>query len=482
MTNFDRRTVLSTVGSGAIALLAGCQGTDDAPDTTASTEPSTTTTAGSGTETTTRDAPDADELKRRARRFVALLADGAFEDAHERFAPAAAEQISSDQLERVWTGVESQLGEFRTLSALEVGTREGYDAATAIANFERGRREVVLAFGTDAVTGFWIRRVTGEWSPPAYADQSSFTERAVSLQATDACALEGTLTVPEGVERAPGVVIVHGQGPQDRDGTVGPNKPYKDLAWGLASRGVAVLRYEKRTEACDVNLAEITMDGAVTDDALAAADALRETEVVADEDVIVAGHSIGGTFAPRIAARDGNLGGIAMLAPLGRSVDDAILDQNQYLAERDGTVTDAEREQLNRSRTIVEQIRALDFPDDEVVYLGGDEYWRTLREYDQLNAASDLEIPRLLLFGERDFQVTVEDDLPLWTDALGDDPAVSFRRYDRLNHFFMPGDGKPGMDEYFERNHVAERVVADLAAFAADATGAEVGVETTTSK
>lgn len=486
MTRLDRRNVLTAVGTGLTALLAGCQGTDDATDATASTETSTlgTTTppeTATGDVTTgneTTSAADSEELRRRANEFVGLLADGAFEEAHGRFGSTVAEQLSVQQLRQVWTSLESQLGEYRRLTALEVGAQGGYDVAIGIAAFERGRREVVLAFDGETVAGFRIRRVTDKWTPPDYADQSAFTERSVSLSATDACTLEGTLTLPTGVERAPGVLLVHGSGPSDRDGTVGPNKTYKDIAWGLASRGVAVLRYDKRTAACDVNLAEITIDEVVTNDALAAAEELRGTDLVADDDVVVAGHSLGGTLAPRIAARDGNLAGVVMLAPLARSASDAIVDQNRYLAELDGTVTDAEENQLNRSRRIAERIRSLDFPDDEVVYLGGDEYWRTLAEYDHLQTASDLAVPRLLLFGERDYQVTVEEDLPRWKDALDGESNVTFRRYDRLNHLFMPGSGKPNNEEYFQTDHVAERVVGDLTAFVGDATGVRVGVDT----
>ena len=43
----------------------------------------------------------------------------------------------------------------------------------------------------------------------------------------------GTLTLPK--KRGPGVVLLCGAGPFDRDGTSGPNKPLKDLAWGLVS-------------------------------------------------------------------------------------------------------------------------------------------------------------------------------------------------------------------------------------------------------
>src|SRR5207247_4710825 len=58
--------------------------------------------------------------------------------------------------------------------------------------------------------------------------------------------LPATLTMPKGDGPFPAVVLVHGSGPHDRDESIGPNKPFRDLAGGLASRGIAVLRSEER--------------------------------------------------------------------------------------------------------------------------------------------------------------------------------------------------------------------------------------------
>src|SRR5678816_2374721 len=59
--------------------------------------------------------------------------------------------------------------------------------------------------------------------------------------------LGGTLCEPVGLGPFPAAVLIHGSGPQDRDETIGANKVFKDIAEGLASSGVAVLRYDKRT-------------------------------------------------------------------------------------------------------------------------------------------------------------------------------------------------------------------------------------------
>ena len=103
--------------------------------------------------------------------------------------------------------------------------------------------------GDDAagkIAGFSMRPPPAAYVPPSYVDPSKFTEEEVSF-GTAPWILPGTLAMPVGAGPFPAVILVHGSGPNDRDETLGPNKPFKDIALGLASRGIAVLRYEKRT-------------------------------------------------------------------------------------------------------------------------------------------------------------------------------------------------------------------------------------------
>ncbi len=94
------------------------------------------------------------------------------------------------------------------------------------------------------------------YAPPDYAVAGAYTEREVTVGSGE-WALPGTLTMPAGPGRFPAVVLVHGSGPNDRDETFGPNKTFKDLALGLASRGVAVLRYDKRTKVYGAKIAPL---------------------------------------------------------------------------------------------------------------------------------------------------------------------------------------------------------------------------------
>ena len=96
--------------------------------------------------------------------------------------------------------------------------------------------------------------------------------------------IPATLTLPSGDGPFPAVVLIHGSGPMDRDGTIGPNKPYRDLAWGLAERGVATLRYDKRSFARPEDLLalgqNLTVQQEVIDDARLALALLRERDEI----------------------------------------------------------------------------------------------------------------------------------------------------------------------------------------------------------
>ena len=72
-------------------------------------------------------------------------------------------------------------------------------------------------------------------------------EEDISFYADEKYPLDGKITTPKEGEVLAGIVLVHGSGPNDMDETIGVNKPFSDLAYGLASKGFAVLRYDKRT-------------------------------------------------------------------------------------------------------------------------------------------------------------------------------------------------------------------------------------------
>jgi hypothetical protein len=245
---------------------------------------------------------------------------------------------------------------------------------------------------------------------------------------------------------------------------------FKDLAWGLASRGIAVLRYDKRTFVHRKRIATgkmpLDFDDETVDDAVAAAGLLRARPEVDGGRVFVLGHSLGGMLAPRIAAHAKGLAGVIILAGNTRPIPELVVEQITYLSKLDGKVEAAESREIAAARAFREAARSERLqPDAELTLLGSKtkgKYWLALREYDPAEAAAALALPMFIAQGGRDYQVTLKD-FAGWKGALGRRPNVTYKHYPRLNHLFVVGDGKSSPAEYEQAGHVDARLVADLA-------------------
>jgi hypothetical protein len=191
--------------------------------------------------------------------------------------------LSEAQLRGAWESVLAQAGAFGRVRDPRVTTKGEYQIVVLPAEFERATVDIQVVFnGSGQMAGFNVRPAAASAPAVAFSDASyvlreRFSERDVTVDASG-WPLPGVLAIPTGAGPHPVVVLVHGSGPGDRDQTIGPNKPFRDLAFGLASRGVAVLRYDKRTRTHGARLAGLTaftVKEEVVDDVVAAVRLLR---------------------------------------------------------------------------------------------------------------------------------------------------------------------------------------------------------------
>ncbi len=416
-------------------------------------------------------ASSQDELIAVARAFVELLVKKDFTNAVATFDDTMKTAMPEAKLKETWNAVQNQVGAFKQVVKTRTEKRGAYTIVIVTSDFQNATLDIKVVFDqSKRIAGLFFAPATNaNYVPPPYVKADSFREKEVTI-GTGEWTLPATLTTPVGPGPFPAVVLVHGSGPNDRDETIGPNKPFKDLAGGLASRGIAVLRYEKRTKQHGARLSSIrnfTVKEEVLDDALAAIELLRKTEGIAAKRIFVLGHSLGGMLIPRIGLLDPNIAGLIALAGATRPLEDVIPEQLAYIFSLDGNVSPEEQKQIDQAKEQAAKVKALKTEDANstaVLFSAPVSYWLDLRGYDPPDTAKELKQPLLILQGERDYQVTM-DDFKRWTAALSDKSNATFKSYPSLNHLFISGTGRSTPSEYEQDGHVDERVVEDIAAW-----------------
>ena len=411
--------------------------------------------------------------------FSTLVVERDFAGATGKFDSIMLSALPEAKLEETWDTIVAQVGAYQERLGDPVVERvDRYERVTIPLKFEKAvlDMQVVVDSTTGLIGGLFFvpsQHASPPYTAPDYVDLDSFEEQDVTVGSGE-WALPGTLTIPKGVGPFPAVVLVHGSGPNDRDETVGSNKPFKDLAWGLASRGIAVLRYEKRTKVYADRL--VSLDGEFTvkeetiDDALAAVSLLRERRETDPGRIVLLGHSLGGMLAPRIAQASPDIAGLIVMAGPARSLEDLVLEQARYIVSQSGEPSLQEQQQIQAIEQQVQAIKALQPSGDgsgkEMLLGAPASYWLDLRGYDPAEAAGALSQPMLILQGERDYQVSMAD-FRRWQDVLSSRPSVQFKSYPELNHLFIAGSGPSAPEEYQTPGHVAAVVVDDLASWIA---------------
>jgi dienelactone hydrolase len=275
--------------------------------------------------------------------------------------------------------------------------------------------------------------------------------------------LKGALTLPrERRAKVPAVVLVHGSGPHDRDETIGPNQPFRDIAEYLSSQGFAALRYDKRSYLYGAKLNArkdpLTLDMETIDDAVEGVKFLMAHDAIDKTKIFVLGHSLGGFAAPWIAEKAPKLAGFIILAGFTRPVDELVLDQLDL--ERKTGISKMSDEEIAQLKADFKAIRDGSAPKDKVVFDTPVSYWRDLLRRDPVKAMASVKAPGLILQGEKDDQVTMAD-FKRWQQWLTKSGRKDWeaKSFPGLNHLFIKVEGESNGKDSLARGHMDAAVL-----------------------
>lgn len=399
--------------------------------------------------------------------FFTYMAEAKYDTAHLFFDEAEQAKITPENLKQLWDNITTNLGKPETLDATSSKIQGDYYAVTVEGKFEKAEQNFVLMFNKkEKIVGLFMPPKAAAYAKPAYADTSLYTEKSVYLQSLGH-QLAAIITTPKNKTNFPIVVFVHGSGPGDMDETVGPNKPFKDIATGLASKGIASVRYVKRTLVYANEFTKaFTVKEETLDDAVAAIALAKTITGVDQKSVYVLGHSLGGMLAPRLATLSPSLKGIILAAAPARKLADIIIDQNKYIVALAKDTTKATQLKLTEAIKEIEVAKlaklAPNMKPDSVILGLPASYWVDLNAYDQVATAKKLKQRILVFQGGNDFQITTAD-YNIWNAALSKSSNVKVKLYPELNHLLSPQTEKGYTQQYQIPVNVSEQLISDIA-------------------
>jgi len=403
-----------------------------------------------------------------ARKFVEMLSRKEFAKAYATMDETMAAAITEEKLGLIWSQINGQFGAYSHQKDATVESTSGYTTVRLTCAFERSDLIVQLSYDSRGkVSGLYFKppKKSVALPMPSYMDTSKFMELPATVSSGE-YALLATLSMPKGNGPFPAVVLVHGSGPNDRDESIGPNKPFRDLAWGLATQGIAVLRYEKRTRSHPKYYQtnpQYTVKDEVTDDADSALALLGRTKGVDAKKAKGKKHAEQGAGDQGIMFGYASNETVIMLAAPTRHLEDLVVEQTRYIAENepqgDKAAMDKQIEMMDKART---EILGLKLADSTKIVLGvPGSYWLDLAKYDVVTVAKQVKVPALIMQGERDYQVTMTD-FNSWKKELAGNKSVTLKSYPKLNHLFIEGEGKCTPSEYDRDGFVSPYVIEDI--------------------
>lgn len=391
------------------------------------------------------------QFQNTAIQYLEYLAHGEYEKAMEISNKIMQEKVTENQLESIWKSIEQAYGKFIQISKISFQKVNQYEVYTITTKFEKANLNIIISVDKDGlIAGLFFKEAEKiKWAPPKYAKTDSFETKNVYINS-----LPGELTIPKNSKKVPAVILIHGSGPNDMDETIGPNKVFKDIAYGLSSNGIAVLRFNKRTLYPNkISNNDITIKKEILDDVISAINFLKKQNFV--DKIYILGHSLGGYVAPYIAFTHKDVSGLILLGTPARNLETIMIEQFKFLESKTNN-------DYSKYISELEKLINNNISENEQILGTPAKYFYDLRNYNPIKYLKNLKIPVLMIFGENDYQVTTKE-YEIFKNELSQKENIEIILIKGVTHLFMKGEKNP--TSYYIENHVSEEVINKIISF-----------------
>jgi alpha-beta hydrolase superfamily lysophospholipase len=377
-------------------------------------------------------------------------------------------KVSKEQLSTLWEQLESTVGQYKEVKNVKTTSLDEGIKQKGLLQFEAGALEMALSTNAEGkISGLFISQLGYE--APEYAKNLGTGKKYTNFE-SHGYNIPGELVIPLECNECPLVVLVHGSGPNDKDETIGPNKVFYDLAMGLASKGVATYRYDKRSNIYPETLTgQFDLYDETINDAVSALLHIQKDTSLHFGKYVMLGHSLGAYAMPLIADSLGDLiNGAILFSGNSSRLEDLIDYQMEYLTSFDGEISKAEAKIIKENTERAQNIRTNDYTDSTSAelllgYWPG-KFWKGIDNYSPVSTLSaNKKMPFFIMQGEKDYQIPMKE-YEKWQEVVGTQPNVTMRSYPGLTHLFTPTQAeRSSPQDYFSPNNVDFQVIWDMA-------------------
>lgn len=454
-------------------FLTACGDKNTPVTTTPNSASGSTTTSG----TVTEKPKTQEELIALSEELTKKMETGDFSGVSAYFSTKVKEALSDEKLKEAFDMTVKPIGGFKSMQGSKASQIPVGYIIISYAEHEGNTLKVTYTWNKEnKIDGLWMSYASAGEAPGSkaevYSTGDKATDKAVEIGPHK---LKGLIATPKSPieDKKIIAILVQGSGQSDMDETIGAtkNKIFRDLASGLAEKGISTLRYNKRFYQLP-DLAkdpkENTIQSEITDDFDNAVKYIKNDPELKNYKIAVIGHSLGGMLTPYLSSNNKDVTKAVSLAGSVRTLWDIILDQNEAVIKKLPNETEERKKALlEQVKVMVDGANSITKATGKTVLNMPDYYIASLNNLGLKGLAEKSKIPYLILQGTEDFQVS-DKDFQSWKTALKNNKSAEFIEYPGLNHLFMKSTGEKNIDEYNTKANVDQKVIDDIAKFLTD--------------